>query len=110
MRKETAAVTAARTWNTSRQLIPHASAISTGAVAAIVPRPPKPMRRPLTSGHRRRGNQTVIALNEAMSPPAKPIPMRARPRVSSANDCAVAKMSAPPVATRRSAHCTRRGP
>ena len=109
MRNATPAVTTARNWNTVRQEV-QTSAISTGVVAAMVPRPPKPMMRPFSTGHLRRGNQTVMALNEAMSPPAKPIPTRARPRVRSSNDRAVEKMSAPPVASRRRANCTRRGP
>ena len=93
----------------SRQLA-HSRAISTGVVAAMVPSPPNPMMSPFRSGHRRRGNQRVMALKEAMRPPAKPTPMRPRPRVSTLNDWAAEKISAPQAATRRSPNWTRRGP
>ena len=60
----------------SRQLA-HSRAISTGVVAAMVPSPPNPMMSPFRSGHRRRETRGVMALKEAMRPPAKPTPMRA---------------------------------
>jgi hypothetical protein len=86
------------------------SMASAGAVAASAPRPPIAMKQPLTSGQRSRGTHMVMALSDAISPPAMPKPMTARAMKRVARVSAWEKSRMPTIPVASKAACTRRGP
>ena len=82
----------------------------TGKVAAIEPRPPAIMCRPVITPQRCGGYQSVMALMAAINPPAKPSPISARAKISSPSERLKPNKAEPMAATTRRTACTRRGP
>ena len=66
--------------------------------------------QPESAVSRSRGNQSVNALIEPISPAETPSPISARPAESIARSCARPNVSAPAAATHISAAAQRRGP
>ena len=66
----------------------------------------KPVMRPQRSG----GYHSVIALMAAISPPAKPRPIRTRATISSPSERLSPNSAEPTAAIASSTACTRRGP
>ena len=81
-----------------------------GKVAAIAPRPPAIMWKPVIRPQRSGGYQSVMALIAAINPPAKPNPIRTRATISSPSERLRPKRAEPMAAIVRSTACTRRGP
>ncbi len=81
-----------------------------GSVAAIEPRPPAIMCRPVITPQRCGGYHRVMALMAAISPPAKPSPISARARISSPSERLRPNKAEPTAAMTRRTACTRRGP
>jgi hypothetical protein len=102
-------VHAASTQNTPRQPAASASQVI-GRVPTAPPIPAKAISTPLAVPSRSGGQNSVLALKPAIRQVATPAPIRPRPIVSAAIDCALAKAIAPQAATNSSTACTRRGP
>ena len=81
-----------------------------GSVAAIDPRPPAIIWKPVMSPQRSGGYQSVMALMAAISPPAKPRPISTRATISSPSERLRPNSAAPTAAMASRMACTRRGP
>src|SRR5438552_12830190 len=79
------------------------SSACTGAVAESAPTLPMAIIQPESAVSRSRGNHSVNALIEPISPDETPSPISARPAESIARSCARPKVSAPAAATHISA-------
>lgn len=95
--------------NTPRQSV-ICSAASTGAVAAIAPRPPENNAQPVIAGRRCSGYQSVNALMLDMRQADTPRPISTRPASSAGTSWLNAKTSAPEAAASSSDALVRRGP
>ena len=81
-----------------------------GRVAAIEPRPPAIMWKPVINPQRSGGYQSVIALIAAIRPPANPRPISTRATISSPSERLRPNSAEPIAAIASSTACTRRGP